>query len=512
MQTSLQRDIWNRDSAYTPPKRLHLGILAGLTVLYAVLITVEVNRCLSFDELITYHIAKAPTVIELFHLLKKWDLNPPFLHLLAHYSMQLFGDTAFGVRFPSVLEFYIASIVLFAYTRKKLGDAYSCIPVLVLWCSPTFQYATEARPYALLCMCFCCLLLCWDMARSFRHRRAALWGIALANLGLIGSHVFAPLSLFPFLVAELIRWRQRRIPDYPVWAALLLPMAGMFGYVPLYTSYKTIAFYPPAFQASFHQIAAFYGHLLKVVIPCLLCTLLGARVVKKHPFNTQPLRNLGMPEFVIFAILAVNPILLNFVLMQDHSAFWPRYAITSIVSAYLCFALLLAWLFSSRPEPGYAASLAVAALLIGKQIGVPFYQNLTRPRQDRTAMALAAAKPNLPIVAASGLTFVELGHYGNPAVLHRLVYLRDRQAAIRYANATMFEDLDRMQPDFSLPGRVNTYPDFIARHRHFLVLGTPGYPEDWLLKRLADEHAAIQLVGEYELPYKDRALYEVSMR
>ncbi len=486
-------------------------ILVVLTLAYAALIAVEVNRILSFDELITYHIAQAPTLARLFDLLIKWDLNPPIVHLLAHHSMRLLGESAFAVRLPSILEFYGASLFLFAYMRSKVGEAYAAIPLLIIWYSSTFQYATEARPYAFLCFCFCCLLWCWNLTSTSRYRGPALWGAAVSNLGLIGSHVFAPLSIAPFWAAELVRWRQRRTPDYPLWAALLLPAIGVLGYIPLYSSYKTIAFYPPAFQGSLRQIIIFYGHVLKTGIVCLVVGLLGARLASKKLFSLQPVQ-IGLPDLVLFGVLAINPIILNIVLIQDHAAFWPRYVITSTFALYTLTALVLAGALGYRTRSGYAVSLVLLALLLTRRVGVPTYQSLTHSVPDRTAAALAEIKPDLPMVAASGLTFAELGHYGRPAILRRLVYLRDRAAAIKYANATMFEDLDRVQKDFKLPGQVKTYADFTQTHRRFLVLGTPDYPEDWLFKKLADDQASIKELGRYDLPYKDRTLYEVVLQ
>src|SRR5690349_17447753 len=137
------------------PQLVYAGVLIALTLIYVVLISINAGRHLSFDELLTYNIAKAPTLDRVFYFLKKWDLNPPLIHLLSHYSMRLLGDTTFALRLPSILAFYVASLALFAYVSRKIGAAYASIPVLVLWYSPMFKYATEARPYALLSMFFC---------------------------------------------------------------------------------------------------------------------------------------------------------------------------------------------------------------------------------------------------------------------------------------------------------------------------------------------------------------------
>jgi hypothetical protein len=43
------------------------------------------------------------------------------------------------------------------------------------------------------------------------------------------------------------------------------------------------------------------------------------------------------------------------------------------------------------------------------------------------------------------------------------------------------------------------------------VLATATYPEDWVLKKLADDGAHIQLLGVYPLEYKDHEVYRVDV-
>jgi hypothetical protein len=487
----------------------YVGILLALTAVYAVLISLNAGRHLSFDELLTYNIAKAPTVAGVLYFLRKWDLNPPIVHLLAHYSMLALGKTTVALRLPSILEFYLASLALFTYVSRKVGPAYASISVVIIWYSPMFQYATEARPYALLAMFFCFLLLCWDIAVNSQNRKLALWGIGISNVGLIASHVFAPLSLLPFLAAEAVRWRRQKKLDYPVWAALLLPIFGMLGYIPLYHTYKTLSFYPPAFQGSFHHMAGFYWHTARTAFLPLCLALLVAILVSKQKMRLQLMPKIRLVELSLFGVLLLNPILLNFVLMLDQAAFWSRYCITSVFAIYALLAMALAWMFRYKPTIGYKVSAVLVALLFARSVAVPLYRIYFLPPAAKDAAILEHVRPDLPIVAASGLTFVELGYYEHPELMSRIFYLKDRASAIHYANATIFEDLDRVQKDFGLPGHIEAYGEFVRHNSQFLVLGTPDYPEDWLLRKLADEGARVKLIGTYTFPYKDKRLYEI---
>ncbi len=500
---------WRVRGAVTQRSLAHGAIVLGLTLLYAALVFVNSQRRLWFDELLTFDISKTPTLKRLLYLVKTWDLSPPTGHILAHYSMRFFGVNALGVRLPSIVEFYIASLMLLWYVSRKVGYAYGPAALLVLWCSPALYYATEARPYALLCMWFCCLLVSWDAAVTEHGRTLALCAVAISSLGLIESHVFGPISLFPFLAAEAFRWYERRKPDYPLWLALLLPLVALIGYAPLYRTYESIAFYPPAFQGSFKKMASFYWHGARDIIWYALLALLGGFLANGRKIFWRKPEKFRMEDAVLLAVLIANPIFLDIVMMRDHAPFWPRYCITSLFGLYILFSLFLASLFRARPRPGYAAALVLAGMILVLSVAIPMRRTFV-VRDD--SAALIRMRPDLPLVAASGLTFVEMNHYEPASLVSRLFYLRDRTAAIRYAHATMFEDLDRFSREFGLPGKVVPYRDFIRTHHEFLVLGTFSYPEDWLLKRLAAENARIVFLGRLSLVYKDKDLYIITVR
>ncbi len=485
-------------------------ILGGLTGLYCALVWLEIGRHLWFDELLTYHIAQAPTLDRLLYLVKRWDLNPPVLHLLAHAALRLSGGSLVAIRIPSAIEFYFAGVLLFAYGIRKLGLAFAALPVLFLWYSPMFRYATEARPYALLCFWFCALLLLWDMAVSGRRSGFILAGVALASIGLLSSHVLAPLSLLAFFAAEVRRFLMTRKPDYPLWAALFLPLALAFSYLPFYQSFRTITDYPFAFQASPGKAASFYWHTFEDIFWCWCAAGLGAWLAARSRWIWKvPAWWRG--QWPLFAMLALVPILLDLAMMRDHAPFWGRYCITSVVVLYFLCALVIAMGFERVSRAGYAAIGAAFVLVLVQRVLVPWHE--TRIHAAPAGMvALESVKPDLPIVAASGLTFIEMGQYESPAVVSRLYYLRDRAAAIRFAHATIFEDISDLQQAFKLPGTIESYRQFTAAHSDFLVFGTFDYPEDWLLRKLSSDGATIIRLGKYATPYKDKALFEVRIK
>ncbi len=232
--------------------------------------------------------------------------------------------------------------------------------------------------------------------------------------------------------------------------------------------------------------------------------------VRGHAGQALGLARRLTPHAVLFLLLAAIPVVLDAIMMRDHAPFWGRYAITSAVGLYGIAVYLVAACFHFNRRAGIAAAAAAAVLLLAQKFALPTYRNAAHP-PPTDLNALASIHPEQPIVAASGLTFVEMSKYENPSIVARLFYLQDHAAALRYANATMFEDMVDYQAAFHFPGAVEQYPAFIAAHHRFLVFGSIDYPEDWLLRKLAADGAKITLLCSFESPYKDKNLYEVEL-
>jgi hypothetical protein len=484
------------------------GVLAALTVLYVTAVLVANRRFVWFDELFTFDIAKAKSIPQMWMLIRRFDFQLPAGYVLSRISMMPFGDSKFGLRFPSMLEFYVGSMALFFYVRRKVGIAYAAAAVLILWMGETFPYATEARPYALLMMFFSILLLCWDVATSPEKRDLALWGAAIANLGMLSAHVFAPLSLLPFLGAEAVRFRRTRKPDFALWTALLLPTVSIALYIPLFKGYAAI-YFPSLFEASWSRIPHFYYDAIDVIGVALFLAVFAALLVPREKSHVTSAPGWRREELVLFGCVLLNPILLNILLMRRHGAFWDRYAITTEAVMYIGISILLGLRLGGNRLAGYTA----AAVLLVFCVQADVWLIVSKPSlQD--ASVLAPIRRDLPLVAASGVTFFEMNHHEKQDVLSRLYFLKDRSVAMEYTHTNLFEDRgfgDGMKPYFPISAKVASYADFIHQHREFLVLGTYDDPEEWLLQKLDDDGAQLTWLGTYEVPYADSNLYLVDL-
>ncbi len=483
-------------------------MLAALSFLYVVAVLEANRRFVWFDELFTLDLAKARTIPLLLQLIRKFDFQPPAGYLLSRFSMQLFGQSPFGLRLPSMLEFYVGSMALFFFARRKAGISYAAAGLLILWSGSIFQYSTEARPYALLMMSFSTLLLCWDIATTSDRRRLALWGAALSNVVMLSAHVLAPFSLFPFLVAEVVRFARTRKADFALWAALLAPAAAMALYLPFLHGYGTL-FFPPAYQASLGRIVIFYFGTIKIISVALFLAVGAALIVPQVKPWIGSARGWRPEEIVLFGSILLNPILLNIALMRRHGAFWDRYAITTWAAIYIGIAILLGLRLNCNRYAGYAAAAVLLVFCVRTDVLLP---SLAATVKD--ASAIAGVRSDLPLVDAGGVTFFEMNHYEKPDLLSRLYYLKDRSAAMSYTHTNLFEDRgfgDGMKPYFPITAKVSSYADFVHAHREFLVLATYGAPEEWLLHKLHADGAQLTWLGAYPLPYVDSNLYLVSL-
>lgn len=465
-----------------------------LTALFIALVAGPIGRRLWFDELFTFYIARAPSLARLFDGIAHVDLNPPLIYLLVRLFHSLFGTSELVTRLPAAIGFYLGSLGVLVFLQRRIGVLWGTAAVLLFWSTPYFRLATQARPYGLLFGFFALSLVSYD--------RRSVKGLAAGNIGMMLSHVFAPLSMAPFGAAELVRTIKTRRIDWPVWAALVLPLLISLAYIPVTRNFQKFWF-PDAFQASGDQMLHYYVRLMFLYMYPAGIVGIGLALLA-IPFTKFVRRSLpgGLPAVLWSLALLVTPVALNLVLMHSGGAFWERYCMTSALAFYILLVIGLGWVTGFRTSSGLAACLAFAAVTVA----TPFPPDSQLPEPG----AVEAIPGDLPIVSASGLSFMEMDRYLKSSVLSRVYYLVDRPSAIAYAHATIFENLPTAAQDFPLRAHVEPYYSFLKAHRHFLVIDRPDYMEDWLLRKLCDDGASIRLRSTLPGPEREFLLYEVN--
>jgi hypothetical protein len=482
-------------------------VLAFLAVLYVILVLPSVRSHLWFDELNTYYIAQAPGAARMIEEIRRLDLNPPLIYVLVRASMDVFGPSEFGARLPVMLGFFAASACVFWFVSRRAGVLWGAASVGLFWYSPYFMYATEARPYGLLLGFLGLTLVSWDSAVKGSRRGWSVAGVAVGATAMMLTHVYAMLWIMPFCAAEIVRYGRTRRPDWPVWAALLFPVIPVLTYLPLIKNISG-GIFPPDYQGSAEKAYLFYLSIfVSVYLPLIIAGAFAFGTVVWRRDNSPKVSGFESYELVLFLAALLPPVLLNAVASWQHIAFYPRHAIATVLTTDLLLMLILAY----ESKVNRLAGLAAALVMMGFTL-VPAVRGMMQhvPPSFGSQVKFDGIDPSLPLVANSALTFLEMDHYEDPALLRRLYYLVDRDSALQYAHSNLTEILAALKQYFPVRANVAPYSEFAAQHQHFLVWGIPG-KGDWLLKKLKAEDARLVEIGVFDTPYPDSHLWDVTL-
>jgi Dolichyl-phosphate-mannose-protein mannosyltransferase len=498
--------------AWWVDRRPALMILV-LTAVYVVLIHHFAYRHLWFDELHTFYIAQAPSLSRFFEEIRLLDLNPPLQYALVRGSFELFGRSELTTRLPVILIFFIGSMCTFVFMRRRVGALWAAAGVQLSWYTLFFYLATEARPYGILIGCLGITLMSWDFAISGIRRGWALAGISIGALGMILSHVYAPLWIMPFWASEIVRdWRQRRI-DWPVWATLVLPLVACVTYLPLVRSVGSGVF-PPQFLGSVEAAAFLY---LRILLPDFLPVLIAAAAAFAIAAwrGTKPIADLGAPQLTFFTASLLPPALLNALSIYKHIPFYDRYASPAALTISIAILLFVAHESKANRLSGLVTALVFfgfSVLFPVELLHSPFADASQVPQISVSRTPFGRIHPELPMVINNALVFLEIDHYeDDPNVLERLYYLADPEFALEYTKTNVTEGLPVLKRYFPIRANILPYSVFILSHRHFLVWGRIDDELGWLLRKLRADQVAVRELGDFESADYSGKLYEVNL-
>ncbi len=480
------------------------------------------------DELFMYWISQAPSLRAMWIDLQTLDLNPPLGYLLTRLSFHLLGVNTLATRLPEILGFLVTLLAVFQFVRHRLGAAYGLFSAFLLMQSPVSALSVEARPYTLMLGCLGITLVGWQkVIEGGRWRRAGLAFLFVGTLGMLLSHVFSVLPLAALILAEVYRQYSQRARDVPALLVLLIPVAAVVSYVPLLRNHAASIF-PPSFQPDGEKIFQFYVASMDHAVLALIFTVLAVlALLGRRQFLGLSRAGSGwffsVAEWLLLLGLFLVPLALMTELMLTHGAFFDRYgAVETLAVVVLLSAVLARWTLREGKVDGRPAlvGVAVVILMTGQWLAIPeqlhglrllpTIANSEPPKEPCEACGnTAAINPTLPLVDASGLTFVEMNQRESPATLSRVFYLTDTSVSTEIAHANIFEHMSMVAERFHFRGHTENYDAFIAAHPHFFVFGTYDYPEDWLLRKLSADQADIRLLDEVDDDYVNREVYEV---
>ena len=477
------------------------------------------NKLMWHDELFTYYIAQAPNLSTLIHQTRTVDLNPPLSYLLVRGLFHLLPPNATVIRIPSMAGFVLCMWCVYSFLVRKINTVWGIVGVVLLATGTAYTYAFEARPYGLMLGFVGLAFVGWQRATDDREKSLlGLFLLVLGGLGALLSHVFALFAWMILILAELVRVRMCRRPDWNVLLALLLPLIAVVTYIPLLRTHA-ISYYPSAFQPKQFTIIAYYILTLAQPAFSVVYMMIFTMVfVKRRTFKPHGKLPLSTPERVaLYGFLAVPAILMLY-LMHAHAAFFFRYGIVANFSIAVLVAVFSGWFAQGSRTVAWLTALVLI-------LWSPLPSAIVTYALHPSRLSLSIRKPGtceacgladrlaakLPFVDASGLTYMEMDNREDNGFLSRVYYLTDPSASVQYALANIFRGMQSLKDAFPIRANVEPCSAFVRQHPTFLVWEPATIPKDWLLKKLKADGANLCLLRTLsDEQFKDRQLWHVT--
>lgn len=473
---------------------LYLALFSGC---YFTLAVAQANvRPLWNDELFTAYLLSLPSVAHLWEALASGvDLVPPLYHLIVRGLEPVIGAGPVALRLPSIVGFWVMCLCLYRYVSRRLPAEFGFAAMLLPFCTNVSNYMAEARPYGLMLGLAGLALVSWQ-ALETRSKTSVAWRVALAGslAAAIATHYYAVLLVLALAAGELVRSRERRSPDWPVWISLGAPLAVL---IPLLPQLRTAREMAPTYWTSTRIGEAllvytnWFGHsdwvfvLLAGIAAAAAWRPSAGSIGTRHPLLadvTPALVLLGLPMVAALVTFAMG------------TGFTWRYVLIGIIGFSIAGSYVLARL------AGHSATLRIAMLVaIALNHEVLFRSRdlltgntpvpLTKRIEQRV---LEQADLAAPVLVAGPQVFLELSHHASPALRARVHYVANLERALALVGTdTADRSLLLLSRLVSIP--VGRFPDDLpAASDYYLV---DAEPLNWLTRELLARRASLVLVG-----------------
>jgi 4-amino-4-deoxy-L-arabinose transferase-like glycosyltransferase len=457
------------------------------------------------DELYSYYIATLPTFRDVWGALSAGgEQTPPLFYAITRAFLSVFGISDLTIRLPQMLAFWVMSVCLYAFVRRRTSNLAGLIAATVPFVTYAYQYSYEARPYALVLGAAAFALLSWQSIGLGGSRR--VWGTWLA-VGLAATvwvHYYGLLVLAALALAEIVRSSQRRRIDLVVWGAMaasLLPVAFHIPLLRVGAASADTFWSPPQWV----NLPDFYRDLLTpALVPLAAILVVTIAVHTWRPREEVWAADSRLPPADVAAALGfvLIPLLALVAAKLATGAFVNRYALAAVIG----FAVLAGFGSASafRRRPGLR--LFTLVVLLG-WFGLSQAREVIAPTGVWVPVSAAsvqlpvdwvAAVPDatLPVVIADAQTFTVLAHYAPIELKKRIVYAADPRRALADLGHNSVERgmVDLVGPWFHT--NVVPFDRFVAEHDRFLLYGNfvrLGFL-NWILPELQAQGFRVELL------------------
>ena len=477
------------------------GMLAIYTIIYVCGYWASASQTpFWFDEIFTYRIAQLPHISDIWNVISRGiELNPPGFFWFTWLLARLFGMGHIVTRIPAALGYWVMSLCLYSFVRRRTRTAYAVIALLFPLSTFAADWIVEARGYGLELGCAAIALLCWQRATEETPRLLALSGLALGLMGAVSCHYYAAYAIFVLLAAELLRSCMRRTVDLPCFTAIIL------GFLPLllfHSLFGAVAAGAKAFWASprVDILSRTYGSIL---VPALFWALplLAFMLARKPPTERQRHARNEFPLWEILAatLLAAMPFLVFVAGFRFHVGLWGKYVILAVPG----FAILVSAAFYRLA----AGEIRAVDFALKSAFWICFLPWLIwtahsvatspSPSDFVRSNAILPEAATKPIVMTDDVDFLQYDFYLPPEQKKQLCVLINLPAARKYAGYdTGARSLDEGRRWW--PIRAYDYKEFVARNPEFILVRSAR--PDWIAQQLLEDGADLRLLRIHRAP------------
>jgi len=457
-------------------RRLYLGLAAALSL--ATFSGYAHNMFPRIDEVLELIIVRQSGVKAIWAaLMDSIQVDPPVLDSALHFLFRIFGEHVFLARLPSVAGFTLVCVSLTCLVWRHAPPVYAAAVFFLPFSTILRSWGMDMRPYSLMMGLSALTLLCWDGMEGPRHRTAWRIGFTLSLAATFSTHFYSILLLFALGCGELVKWIERRRPD---WRALLSMGVALIPYL-LWTPilfagsrlYLKHYFYPAAFQT----LDKFYGWAIAgLPMAGLLLALLATAGAMRGgtPAETAPREALSNRQKALLGVIGGFLLLpvAGFAAGTLFTGFFvPYYHMIATFGVILGIPLALAMLSNNNRVAGM--TLFAVVLAYGLIIGARGISGFVRIKQEPYP-ALSDLRKLIPesrpdIVVSSAQNFLPFQDANRFDAENNLLYLYDASKATKELGGMNTLDVGYPRLRGRSNARIEPYEAYTAAHRRFYL-------------------------------------------
>lgn len=478
--------------------------LCFFTVIYwAVTGILAQEKPLWYDELCTFYISRLPAVADIWKtLLAGAEQHPPSFFMGTRAFGAPLGYSPFSIRLPEILGFWIMSVALFLFVRKRAPVTCGLIAMSLPLVTGAYYYAYEARPYGLVLGFSALSLLCWQAAAEGHRRRLAIAGLFLSLAAAVSCHYYAVLCFIPIGLGELVRTMRKRRLDIWIWVALIAGLLPLLLFLPLI---KACLGYSSKFWAKPTWVTpvGFFERLLgpAVLSLCGIPLILALEQLNSSVDRDEPscdIPGVRPDEIAAAAGFVLLPVVALFLAKFVTGAFTDRYAISAVIGVSVLVAFSVSVISRKSPTAGLLVTLLLIVSFLLTAVKIHGQLSGEALAQIRTYQFLQLENSDaLPLVIDGPHLFFALSHTAaQRGDKKALIYLADIPLATGYTNT---DDVERglAQLKRVAPLDVRDFHQFCESHKKFLIYASSG-PFNWITRELEKEQWSLSVRGQNE--------------